>query len=141
MNYEKDGFVSIWVGTTETANSFESLMHETYDDDDGPISIFGRLYGIDWYDHDFLEAHLEKDGITPIRGLLEAISFSTSFIEEACRTADKRLPTAAGNVVVCLFDFDYTGARSNISHQSVQLDFLGSFSYDNTAESVREPET
>ncbi len=127
VDWEKEGFVSVWVGNFDSEEEFNSYIEEKYGklEDDQPLSDFSEDTGLGWYDHDFREAMFYGKELLPIRKLLVGSSYSSSFIDEIERISQtENIETA--NSVFILFDCDFTQLNNN----NGRLKFLASVQYD-----------
>lgn len=129
-NVEQTGVVSIWVGSFPTVELLEEYLKEQYEDDDVPISRFADDTGLDWYDHDLLEAQ-RYDEPLPVSVAISPLSFSASYIDAATEAA-VRLGMGPIDTVVLLIDCSYTSERAARMAPS-PLSFLGVFPYDENA--------
>jgi Immunity protein 22 len=107
MSWEKEGFVSVWVGTFDNETEFENYVEEKYGQIDMmPLSKFAQESDLHWYDHDFREAFFNSDGVTHIRNLLIGSSYSESFIDAIVQKSNE-IKIEEGNAVFLLFDCSY----------------------------------
>jgi hypothetical protein len=120
--WERDGFVSIWVGTLTSDVDLRAYLEEQYEDDDAPISQFAKDCGLGWYDHDFVESRF-VDRIS-IRELLSPFSYAQTFVEAAVEESARK-GVAQANSVVVVFNCDYSMPATG----QCRLTFLGSFPY------------
>jgi len=119
--WEREGVVSIWAGILPQAD-FERFLDESYEDDDKPISHFARDLGIDFYDHDNLEAsHLET--CRSLRDAVAELSFAASFIDLLPADARERQV----DTVILMFDADFAGRSKAVARKRLQ--FVGAFPY------------
>ena len=61
---DRQGVVSVFLGTFPSREEFETYLEETYDEDRSEIGAtcpFWTDLGVDWLDHDFQDAHYEGD--------------------------------------------------------------------------------
>ena len=115
--FEKEGRVSIWLGMNRCDESVELLPD---------------LCGVQDYNLDDQEVNLDdqKWKLQSVEKLLEPISYSNSFIEEAVQAATKRgLDKAL--YVLCQFDFVYDPKRVKSKIEKDPI-FLGHFAWDDS---------
>jgi hypothetical protein len=115
QGFEKDGVVSIWVGLTDDSNDPEGL------------DVLQDLCGVGYYDLHNQEANNFDFEKVQLKKLLEEMSYSESFINEALASAqDKGLSEALW--VTLQYDFDYNPekVKREIADDPI---FLGCFSY------------
>jgi GNAT superfamily N-acetyltransferase len=115
MATEKNGIVSIWVGTSPA--NFPLGTDALRD-----------LCGVDYCRLDDQELNASKDLPFAIDQLLGPISYSESFLKKAIASAE-RLGIQQGYWAVVQFDFDYQKEKikNSISSQPI---FLGAFAYN-----------
>lgn len=128
-SWEQTGVVSLWLGDFASAEEFEDYFAEQIgDDDQTPINRFAAETGLNFYDIGFQEADFNEAGQLDVSEFLKRFSYSSSFIEEAAQAA-----RAAGheraNTIVLLYNCDY----KRVAQKPGELDFIGSFPYDQTA--------
>lgn len=126
FDWEKEGYVSIWVGDFADADEFDNYMEEIIGEDDSidkPINEFAEEIGFGFYDHDFQEAEFFDDKKS-IRELLLPFSDSESYREEAVIAANRQKINQA-NAAILLFDCNYKQKTS----ENAKVKFLGSFSH------------
>lgn len=131
--FEREGFVSVWVAKVPFRQIPADYFTEHYNrEDDGtiPFTQFSRDFGFDFYDHDFTEAAVNADNPKPVDALLAGHSYADSFREAVGSVATARgLPTA--EFAFLMYNTDYVPARTGIE-QSEWLVFVGSFNYQQT---------
>lgn len=127
VDFEKEGYVSIWAGNFETEEEFNIYIEEKYGHIDEQVSLsdFSQDAGLGWYDHDFREAMYYGQEALPIRELMIGSSYSSSFIDEAEQIAKTKNMDRA-NSIFLLYDFEYTSTKE----QNEKLKFLASIKYD-----------
>lgn len=124
-DWEREGFVSIWLGDFESVDDFDDYMEEQYDDDDTAISHFAEDTGLGWYDHDFVESYInEETKKEKVFDLIGPLSYSSSYVDAAIQAADKRGVKEAKAVILVL-DCDYKETGEAIG----PMKFIGAFPY------------
>jgi hypothetical protein len=111
--FEKEGYVSIWIG------------REVPDASRG-LDILKDLCGVDYYDLDFQEVVGDEGWpAVPVESLLERLSYSASYLSGAVAAA-RRLGIPSGRWAVLQLNFDY---RPDQVAKPIAADpvFLGSF--------------
>ena len=129
-NIEQQGVVSIWVGSFPSAEAFEDYLREQYEADGAPISRFAGETGLDWYDHDLLEAQRYEAPLA-VSAAVGPLSFSASYINAASQAA-QQLGMGPINTVVLLIDCAYASDQAVPTDRS-PLKFLGAFPYDESS--------
>ena len=109
------GAFSAWISLTANESELRRYLAESYDAERvlSPISRFAEDFGIEWYDHDFIEYDY----------LDSRDSFPTQIEPLASALSNKGIDTVRG--LILLYDFSYTG---NIKETSSAI-FLGEFAY------------
>jgi hypothetical protein len=127
--FDAPGFVSIWVGTFPSEEVRERHLRERYEDreDDEPLAEWMGEFGLQWFDHDFMDTNCRGLTSQPLPDLLSPCSYSTTFLNEAVRTTREQGITET-QFVMLLDDFRYDPAVTGIT-RGRYLRFLGSFPY------------
>jgi len=121
--------VSLWVGTADSAAALTLYMTYTFDaDGDCPPCPFGRDFGIDWFDEDFLEASRRDAATRSLRQLLAGNSDGAAIATAFARRWGETLPWEV-NTVVLLYDIEYPGTVTFVNSGPVRLRFLGTLPY------------
>ncbi|HVK04580.1 MAG TPA: immunity 22 family protein [Armatimonadaceae bacterium] len=132
--------VQVWAGRFPSRACLDAYFEEVYDAGDGeeeatpPISAFAAGQGERFYDHDALEVSFSPGPAADLRPLLEAHSFSTSYVD-AVTSAVQSSGMRDANTLVLFFGVGLEHPRS-VSEEGVALDYLGAFDCDPAAESV-----
>lgn len=130
-HYDRENFVSIWAGNLDSRQKFDRFFEERIEEDasiEDPLNNFAESIGIGFYDHDFQEAVFNDDGAVSLRIMLEALSFPTSYIDQAAAAANQS-NLGEVNTVMALYNFYYAGTVK----ADAPLRFVGAFAYDKTA--------
>lgn len=93
VSFERKGVVSVWV------------FCEPVNPADARKDVLKEMCGVDYYDLDFQSA-MSEETLTPLHALIEPLSYSESFIEEAIKAA-QRLGIANALEVIAQYDFAY----------------------------------
>lgn len=128
---ERENFVSTWAGNFNSRDEFDRFFEERIEEDgsiEDPLNDFAASIGVGFYDHDFQEAVFNDDGTVSLRVMLEPLSFSTSYIEQAA--AANQINLGEVNTVMAPYDFYYAGTVKT----DAPLRFVGAFAYDKTAQ-------
>lgn len=126
LSWEKEHFVSIWIGNFPSRDFFDDFFEEYISDDHeagSPINVFSADIGIGFYDHDFQEAEFFEESL-PVEKLLEQFSYADSFIEEV-KNKLKTEKIGNVNVVILLYDSDFR----DLPITNKLITFIGSFPY------------
>lgn len=134
LNWEKEGFVSIWMGDFQSESEFNEYIEEKYGEmeNNRPLSPFSQDSGLGWYDHDFREAAFFGEKLRP-RKMLIGASYSTSFIDAAAEKASKKNIEEA-NAVFILLDCDFQPPEK----EKGKLKFIASLPYDINSQAAAE---
>lgn len=128
-DWEREGYVSIWLGDFESADDFDDYMEEQYGDDDTAISQFAEDTGLGWYDHDFVESYVNEEAKKEkVFDLIGPFSYSSSYVDAALRETAK-LGIKEANTAILIFDCDY---KKNEDAEGA-MKFIGAFPYKKTA--------
>ena len=127
---ECDGMVSLWLVKTHDANTLESVMEESYTEDGDFIpGPFASCFGIDHYDHDFLEAAYVGE-ICNVDNVLTGASYD-SMISKGFRSflTDNDAELKNFNAIILLYNFSYDGNVVVASHNDTYFKFVGTVPY------------
>lgn len=105
FDWERQGFLSIWMGNFGSDAEFDRYVEHQYDDDDAAITLFAADFNIDYYDEDFMESWFACAQLEAMR-LLGPLSYSESYAERAAAVAADMLTTA--NAVIMILDLHTT---------------------------------
>jgi hypothetical protein len=121
--------VSLWKGTTSSADSLERFLKVAYSDDGEYIaSEFARSFGIRRYDDDFREAMFFDKPLTSVEHLPSTISYATIIIPRFVAVVRPGLE-AGFNVAILLYDFAYDGSRRHCDDGTNRFTFIGTVRY------------
>ncbi len=124
MNYRKEGFVSLWLGTVKSEKDLEKLMIIGYTDDGDLIpSGFSKLFSMGRYNDDFREVRFYDKGIKSIPEALNGFSYSDDITMyfESLIPAEK---LHGFNSVVLIYNFQYSGDKTEVENST-----FGHFKY------------
>lgn len=127
IDFEKDGFVSIWIGNFSSREALENFLAESISDDyeiTQPINNFSEDIGIGFYDHDFQEADYYDEPVS-IEKLLSQFSYIESFIDAVKKESEKD-ELEKTNTAILLYDYDF---RELDMSNSKFLTFVGAFPF------------
>ncbi|MFK4050614.1 immunity 22 family protein [Acinetobacter venetianus] len=114
QNFEKEGFVSIWIG----------ILGGEIDSD---LDVLQDLCGVGYYSLDNQESNNINFKMIKLKKLLHDLSYSKSFINDVVNTASKREIDEC-RWVIAQYDFDYTISRVKRTVAEDPI-FIGSFKY------------
>jgi hypothetical protein len=120
QGFESDGMVSIWIGLTNNQCPLSEL------------DVLQDLCGVGYYDLDSQESNCFDCESASLKDLLNEMSYSTSFINEALEDAQKK-GLSYGAWVVIQYDFKYDPAKVERKIASDPV-YLGCFKYRVTEE-------
>jgi hypothetical protein len=126
---DRQGVVSVFLGTFPSREEFETYLEETYDEDRSEIGAtcpFWTDLGVDWLDHDFQDAHYEGDvPVTLDVFFADPFSYLDSFRTDLLEACARQ---GIDKVNAGIFVYDYTH-RNDRPFPSPHLRFVGSFTY------------
>ncbi len=125
--FEKDGIVSMWVGTFRSEDDLYGYLGFRYDDDGNASSQFATHSGLVWYDQDRQEASFLGKRPSDTREAMEGHSYIESFVEEASETL-QRATNAHWNSLILLYNYSYDPDKAHPS-KGCRLIYVGSFQY------------
>lgn len=129
LNWQREGYVSIWLGDFDSLDDFDDYLDEQYEDDDAPISHFAEDTGLGWYDQDLVESYMNEDEKREsIYDLIGPCSYSSSFVNAVIQSANK-LGLKEAKATVLVFDCNYKKPETTAG----PLIFVGSFPYKRNA--------
>ena len=114
QGFEMNGVVSIWVGQNDNSN-------------DDELDVLHDLCGVGYYEIDNQESNCFDFEMVCLHKLLEEMSYSSSFIEEAIKAAFAMGITDCRWITVQFdFSYDQTRVKRAIAKNPV---FIGVFEY------------
>lgn len=126
---EKEGFVSLWVGSVQSSEELDRLLVVSYSDEGDFIpSIFAKHFEIRRYDDAVREAEYYEEASNELNQLLEGFSYDDEITLRFDTLVRGELPNDI-NAVVLLYNFKYTGEIVEATIQSNYLRFLGTVEY------------
>lgn len=138
-DFDKKGFVSIWVSKVPLDEFPDDYFEERYGEEheDTPLSQWCENFGFGYYDHDQIEDNGVETGADTLDKILGECSYSKSFVEQA--VSDARMQGIESvSWVRNLFDCAYSPELTGIKEDSFMV-FLGTYEYDEESESRYEP--
>lgn len=114
QNFEKEGFVSIWIG----------ILGGEIDSD---LDVLQDLCGVGYYSLDNQESNNINFKMIKLRKLMHDLSYSKFFINDVVNIASKRGIDEC-RWVIAQYDFDYTISRVKRTVAEDPI-FIGSFKY------------
>ena len=137
VDYEKDGYLALWLGNTLSKESLLRYLEIDYgEDNEDDLDIddiyavdfeMGRDFNIMWYDEDKLE--FSHKGNMESWDLLEGHSFIESILP--CLKKDYQdVMNGTYNSVIILYDFQYDGHIKEVKNDQYGFfKYIGSFEY------------
>jgi hypothetical protein len=114
VSFEQPGTVSLW------------LFRKPEDPADVGKDILKEFCGVDDYDLDHQE-YIEQKSPTPVRPLIERLSYSASFLDHAVAAAKRRrISEALGVLAQFEFAYDPEQATGRVARDPI---FLGCFQW------------
>jgi hypothetical protein len=138
QNFDKKGFVSIWVSKVTLDEIPDDYFEERYGEEyeDTPLSKWCENFGFGYYDHDQIEDNGVEVGTDSLDRILGECSYSKSYVKQAVSKAkEKGLETVSW--IRNLFDCSYSSESTGIDEDQFMI-FLGAFEYDTKSESKYE---
>lgn len=137
VDYEKDGYLSLWLCNTLSKESLLRYLEIDYGDDDeddlGIDDIYavdfemGRDFNIMWYDEDKLE--ISHQGNREGWDLLEGHSFIESILP-SLKVNYQDVMNGTYNSVIIFYDFQYDGHIKEVKNDQYGFfKYIGSFEY------------
>lgn len=136
IDYEKDGYLALWLCKTESKDILHRYLEIDYGDDEEESDIedayivdfeMGRDFNIMWYDEDKLEFSNNED----MNGwnLLQGHSFIESILP-ALKENCKDVMDEIYNSVIIFYDFKYDGCIKEVKNNNYgYFKYIGSFEY------------
>ncbi len=139
-NFDKKGFVSIWVSKVTLDKIPDDYFEERYGEEyeDTPLSQWCENFGFGYYDHDQIEDNGVEKGTDTLDKILGECSYSKSFVELAVSEAKKQ-GIESVSWIRNFFDCSYSPDVTGIKEDSCML-YLGTYEYDTKSESKYEPQ-
>lgn len=122
---EKEGFVSLWVGSVQSSTELDRLLVVSYSEEGDFIpSVFAKNFEIRRYDDAVREAEYYEEASNDLNQLLEGFSYDDEIVPRFNKLVQEELPNDS-NAVVLLYNFKYTGEIVEATIGSNYLRFLG----------------
>jgi hypothetical protein len=122
---ENVGSVSLWIGRFENKTLWQGVLQTQYTEDgDWAGSQFTRAFGIKFYDEDFQETKYFPDMCDNLEMLLAGSTSDSVLISNFSDQLGGR-KIAAGNCVILLYNFAYSGTVKRFEFGAAELIFLG----------------
>lgn len=139
-NFDKKGFVSIWVSKVTLDEIPDDYFEERYGEEyeDTPLSQWCENFGFGYYDHDQIEDNGVENGTDTLDKILGECSYSKSFVELAVSQAKKQ-GIESVSWIRNFFDCVYSPEATGIKEDNYMV-YLGTFEYDTKSESKYEPQ-
>ena len=139
-NFDKKGFVSIWVSKVTLDEIPDDYFEERYGEEyeDTPLSQWCENFGFGYYDHDQIEDNGVENGSDTLDKILGECSYSKSFVELAVSQAKKQ-GIESVSWIRNFFDCAYSPEATGIKEDNYMV-YLGTFEYDTKSESKYEPQ-
>jgi hypothetical protein len=122
---EKEGFVSLFIGNSNSYKELQNYILVSYTEDRDAIpSEFEKDFNIDYYNEDFREVEFYNEPSNDLHVLLECFSYDEQIIPKFIEICGERLNQEV-NSVILLYNFQYHG---NVNETN-QFRFLGTVQY------------
>lgn len=119
---QKEGMVSLWLGSFNDEEIFRKFMEIKYTDDgDSVPSVFKENFKIRYYDIDFAEIDYMEEKSSDLQILLEGFSNDYEIIPQF----NGKYNGGIYNSIVLLYDFEYNCNVENYKDEDNELDFIG----------------
>jgi hypothetical protein len=123
---EKQGSVSIWLGTIKEEDSIEDYVDLTYDEDGESVpSKFFIDFNIDMdeTDEDTIEKAVYKNSSSDISALLDGCSYEEIVIPKIQKSINLK---KSYNAVILIYNFEYNNEISSTG----DFDFIATTNYE-----------
>ncbi|MCM3216428.1 immunity 22 family protein [Niallia taxi] len=123
---EKQGWVSIWLGTIKEEDSIEDYVDLTYDEDGESVpSKFFIDFNIDMdeTDEDTIEKAVYKNSSSDISSLLDGCSYEEIVIPKIQKSINLK---KSYNAVILIYNFEYNNEISSTG----AFDFIATTNYE-----------
>ena len=126
----EDGFVTLWLGESSSADALEEYVRLNYSDDGDLIpSKLMRDFDIPSYDEDFREAERLEQPERQIRSLLEGFSYDEIIAERVAEICGDTVDFDA-NAVVLLYNYRVQNAHNTTAESGdIRLRLMGVIEY------------
>lgn len=129
-NYDKENYVSVWVGVCDNVEKYNEYIKNHYDRDDEQSTFeLGEDFGIDTYDDTYTLVYFSENATTSIQELLD-IGEPEYVIENFKRFYGEKLDKQY-NCTIMIYDMKYDGTIKHCQNPKYgEFDFLGSMEAD-----------
>lgn len=125
---EAQGAVSVWIGSAESDAAFAEAVEISFSASGDLLgSAFSRAFDIGHFDSDFQEAQYYARGRGSVRLLLRGVSYDDQVVP-AVEKLDHGV-TRSDNCFVLLYNYRYSGQKTEWEGDGVQLRFIGTVEY------------
>jgi len=136
-DFQKEGFVSVWLGNFENLEEFMDYTDFVFDEEGEAIGQFASHSALEWFDHDFVEANFVGSSFNTRRCLCMH-SYSASFADTVAQALE-RARHPEDNSLFLLYDCAYDPTLVEVS-LACRLRFVGYFAYVKGAPTLQEKE-
>jgi len=127
VTFEREGMLSVWVGSFDSEQDLLAYVEWTYDEDGEAMCPFAIDAGLGWFDHDFQEANYIRSPLTPPHDALAGHSYLESF-QDAVAAALEQQDRQTWNSLFLLYDCVYDPGQARPS-AACRFRFVGVFRY------------
>jgi hypothetical protein len=131
IEFESHGTLSLWIGRFDGEDDLFAYVDFVYDEDGNGRSQFALDAGLEWFDHDFQEAHFAAAGLADPAPELAGFSWSSSFIAGAA-AAIASAREEPDNAIFILYNCAYNPAVAQ-PRAGGRLRFVAALPYDQSA--------
>lgn len=125
---EKEGYVSLWVGSIETDEMLNEYVSPLYTKEGGwGKSSFLKDFNID-FNAGFIEKIYRKETVNSIRKLIAGCSYEDVVIPQYEKIM-KGVSKKKYNVGILFYNFQYKGNLEKVKGENYNFEFIGSVSY------------
>ena len=115
---EKQGKVSLWVGSFNSREDLDDFIGEVYDDEGDVSSVFIDVFKLDYVDSQFQEVYFYEDKSNK-EEIFDGFSYVESFINSI-----PEINWSQKNTVLLLYNFEYSKKNS---HE--KMEFIGAYDF------------
>lgn len=128
---EREGFVSLWIGTTNSEDLLDEYTELIYSDEGEWLpSSFLVDFNIDMdeFDEDYLEKVCYKNGVSTLKKLITGCSYQDVVIPRFINMFGNDLSKKV-NLAILLYNFNYEGNIKDINHDKLSFQYIGTIQY------------
>lgn len=126
---QRQGFVSLWIGTTKSEKDLNDFLKITYNEDGDYVRPpFAKGFGIRRFDDDFREAKYYEKSLNNLDEISTEFSYFNIIMPKFKQIINKDF-LQHFNAVIFLYNFEYEGSEKHYSDGINSFNYIGTVEY------------